>query len=102
MTQLDINFMEQILAIVEEIPPGKVATYGQIAKLSGHPKNSRLVGTALKNSNYFGTYPCHRVVGHDGQTVKGWTEQTINLKQEGVTFKNGKVDLKKHKWDINV
>lgn len=99
MTKLNEEFMYQIYAIIEEIPKGKVATYGQIAKLSGHPKNARLVGKALNYSEFFGEYPCHRVVNHQGRTVPNWKEQPKLLKEEGITFKsNGNVDLKKHQW----
>ena len=42
--KLNEEFIFQILSIVEEIPEGYVATYGQIAKLSGYDKNARLVG----------------------------------------------------------
>ncbi len=44
---LDEDLLYLIYSIVEEIPEGKVATYGQIARLAGIPKNSRLVGKAL-------------------------------------------------------
>ena len=47
----------------------QVATYGQIARLSGHDKNARLVGKALSLSEYFGKYPCHRVVSSQGLSL---------------------------------
>ena len=43
------ELMQQILAVVALIPYGKVATYGQVAKLAGLPKHARLVGYALKH-----------------------------------------------------
>ncbi len=55
-----------ILSVVEEIPEGKVATYGQIARLIGRERNARLVGKVLGRAEYYGTYPCHRVVNHAG------------------------------------
>ena len=76
---------------------GCVATYGQIARLIGRPKNARLVGRALKMSFRYGDFPCHRVVNHQGRISPGWTEQINLLKNEGVTFKDDFcVDLKKH------
>ena len=65
--KLNEEFIFQILSIVEEIPEGYVATYGQIAKLSGYDKNARLVGKVLSLSGYYGKYPCHRVVNSSGR-----------------------------------
>ena len=65
----------------------------------GRDKNSRLVGKALKMAFMYGDFPCHRVVNHQGRVVPGWDEQTLLLKEEGVTFKDEfHVDLKKHFW----
>ncbi|MCL2610369.1 MAG: MGMT family protein, partial [Defluviitaleaceae bacterium] len=84
------------------IPEGKVATYGQIAKLIGKEKNSRLVGRALRFSSlYEDGYPCYRVVNSSGRLVVGWYEQRQLLLEEGVSFKdNGNVDLKKCQWEV--
>ena len=65
----------EILSVVEEIPEGCVATYGQIARLIGRDKNARLVGKVLSMAEYYGEYPCHRVVNHAGRLVPGWHEQ---------------------------
>lgn len=90
-----------ILSVVEEIPSGCVATYGQIAKLAGRPNNSRLVGKVLSMSGFYGKYPCQRVVNHCGRLAPGFYEQKELLKAEGITFKDDfHVDLKKHKWNI--
>lgn len=96
------EFAFQILSIVEEIPYGNVATYGQIAKLSGHEKNARLVGKIMSNAEYFGKYPCHRVVNSNGRCAPFWLEQKDILFEEGVMFKcNGCVDLKKFQWNTH-
>ena len=98
---LDEDLIYLIYSIVEEIPEGKVATYGQIARLAGIPKNSRLVGKALKYSKLYGDFPCHRIVNYNGRLVPGWNEQIVLLQSEGITFKdNLHVDLKKHLWDM--
>lgn len=90
----------EILSVVEEIPEGNVATYGQIAALIGREKNARLVGKVLGMSAFYGRYPCHRVVNHAGRLVPGWTEQKELLAEEGVFLKaDGCVDLKKYQWD---
>ena len=57
----------EILAVVSEIPEGRVATYGQIARLIGREKNARLVGRVLSQASFYGNYPCHRVVDHSGR-----------------------------------
>ena len=65
---LDEMLIYEILSVVEEIPEGQVATYGQIAKLIGRDKNARLVGKVLSMSQFYGQYPCHRVVNHCGRS----------------------------------
>lgn len=93
------DLIYQVLETVSEIPKGCVATYGQIARLIGRERNSRLVGKVLANASYYGNYPCHRVVNHAGRLVPGWKEQKSLLENEGITFKKENyVDLKKHQW----
>ena len=99
MAKLNDDLIYEILSVVEEIPAGSVASYGQIAALIGRDKNARLVGKVLSLSQYYGQYPCHRVVNHAGRTAPGWYEQRSLLESEGVTFKkDGCVDMKKHRW----
>ena len=62
----DERLIYEILSAVGEIPEGNVATYGQIARLIGRPKNARLVGRVLSQAERYGDYPCHRVVDHSG------------------------------------
>lgn len=97
---LDDDLAYEILSAVEEVPEGKVATYGQIARLIGREKNSRLVGKALSRAEYYGDYPCHRIVNHCGRLVPVWDNQKYLLAQEGVSLKDDThVDLKRHQWD---
>lgn len=97
---LEENLIYEILSVVEEIPAGKVSTYGQIASLIGRDKNSRLVGKVLSMAEYYGDYPCFRVVNHAGRLVPGWQEQKFLLLEEGISFKDeSHVDLKLCKWD---
>ena len=71
-----------------------------IARLIGRDRNSRLVGKVLSNAEFYGRYPCHRVVNHNGRLAPGWTDQARLLAMEGVTLKeDGRVDLKKYGWD---
>lgn len=95
------NLIYEILSVVEEIPCGRVASYGQIARLIGRDKNSRLVGTVLSRSEFYGKFPCHRVVNSSGRTAPGWTEQRSLLESEGVEFMpNGCVNMKIFQWEI--
>lgn len=97
---LQENLIYEILSAVEEIPEGCVATYGQIARLIGRDKNARLVGKVLGMAQYYGEYPCHRVVNHAGRLAPGWAEQGILLRREGVVFKDdAHVDLKRCRWE---
>ena len=97
---LNERLIYEILSVVEEIPRGSVTTYGQIARLIGRDKNARLVGTVLSRAEFYGSYPCHRVVNHAGRLVPGWREQGELLREEGVSLKDSThVDLKKHQWN---
>ena len=100
MSVLNKELVYEVLSVVEEIPEGRVATYGQIARLTGRDRNARLVGKILGMAEYYGSYPCHRVVNHAGRTAPGFYEQRQRLEAEGVTFRaNGCVDLKQYLWD---
>ena len=89
-----------ILSVVEEIPEGKVASYGQIARLIGRDKNARLVGKVLSMSEYYGSYPCHRIVNHAGRLAPHFPGQRGLLLQEDVIFKDSShVDMKRCQWE---
>ncbi len=94
------DLIYEILSVIEEIPRGNVATYGQIARLIGREKNTRLIGKVLGMAEYYGEYPCHRVVNHSGRLVPGWTEQKYLLQDEGVGMKDDThVNLREFQWD---
>lgn len=98
--KLDDRLVYEILSAVEEIPYGHVATYGQIAKLIGRERNSRLVGKVLSMSELYGEYPCHRVVNHAGRPAPHFYDQVDRLREEGVKFlPNGCVDMKTYLWN---
>ena len=97
---LNDRLVYEILCAVSEIPCGKVASYGQIAKLIGRDKNARLVGKVLSQSELYGDYPCHRVVNHTGRLVPGWQEQRSLLEAENVTVgPDNHVDMKQFQWN---
>ncbi|MBS4462110.1 methylated-DNA--[protein]-cysteine S-methyltransferase [Aerococcaceae bacterium zg-B36] len=91
----------EVLSVVAEIPVGKVATYGQIAALINRPKNARLVGKILSVSDYYGDYPCHRVVNAAGRLAPHFVNQKRLLLEEAVEFKDAEhVDIQKHRWEV--
>lgn len=97
---LDPLLVQAVYEAVDQIPLGKVVSYGQLARLIGRPKNARLVGRILGHSGKIGQHPCHRVVNAAGRLVPGWEDQGHLLWAEGVTFKeNGCVDMKQHQWE---
>ena len=97
----DERLIYEILSVVEEIPAGQVATYGQIARLIGKDQNARRVGKVLSMVERYGEYPCHRVVNYAGRLAPGWTEQAELLLREGVPLKRPDyVDLKQYQWDV--
>ena len=98
-----MNFKEKVYKICSSIPRGKVATYGQLAKLAGKQKAARAVGVIMKNNPNAPTVPCHRVVASDGALtgysgVGGITQKKKMLLDEGVCFKNNRVDLSISRW----
>ena len=74
-----MNSFERIYAVVCQIPAGKVATYGQIARLAGNPRWARVVGYALHNNPRPGEIPCHRVVNGKLTGYNGGLDKKIWL-----------------------
>lgn len=85
------EFQEKLFSKLEQIPEGKVVSYGQLAELVGSPGASRAVGSAMKK-DVAADYPCWRVVGADGSlhesAVGSPDEQRSRLKDEGAQFKD--------------
>ncbi|NLM61710.1 MAG: MGMT family protein [Clostridiales bacterium] len=98
------NSYERIYDIVKQIPKGKVATYGLVARLAGNPRWSRVVGYALHVNPDPASIPCHRVANRFGQVSSafafgGENMQIRLLESEGVTLTDGRVDLSEYLWD---
>jgi methylated-DNA-protein-cysteine methyltransferase-like protein len=96
---------EKIYAVIRKIPRGKVATYGQIARLAGMGSHARLVGYALHALTPEKRVPWHRVVGAGGKISlggEGYTIQRKILESEGVGFSpSGKIPLAQFGWSKN-
>lgn len=91
-----------VFQLLTQIPRGKVATYKQIAQLA-EIKNPRLVGRILHTNTDDQQFPCHRVVRSDGQVASGYAfgeqyGQIVRLRQEGIEFRGGRVDLREYQW----
>ena len=90
--------------IVRRIPAGRVATYGQVARLAGMPRCARTVGYAMAGCQD-PSIPCHRVVDRFGGTKAAFDthapgSQRALLESEGVLFRSdGTVDLEKCQWN---
>lgn len=96
------EFYRQVYEVVNQIPAGRVTTYGAIARILGCPQRSRMVGQAMHYASFFTEAPCHRVVNSQGRLVPHWNEQRTMLINEGVRIReNGCVDLKAHFWESN-
>lgn len=90
--------------VVRQIPPGNVATYGQIARLAGMPRCARTVGYAMAGCKD-PSVPCHRVVDRFGgtkacfDTYAPGTQRAL-LEAEGVVFRSdGTVELETCLWN---
>jgi len=94
-------FFRQVYAVVEQIPYGKVMSYGQIAHVLGSPRGARVVGWAMR---YCPDYlPWQRVVKADGAVTGGEYAALRRqlLKDEGVEFlADGRVDMEKAFFNI--
>ncbi len=77
-----MNTFEQIYAVVSRIPRGKVASYGQVAKLVGNPRLSRVVGYALHVNNDPEHIPCYRVVNRFGEVSSAFAFGGENVQRE--------------------
>ncbi|MGI6010015.1 MAG: MGMT family protein [Ruminococcus sp.] len=103
---MEKNTFQKIYDVVREIPPGCVASYGQVAALAGSRRWARAVGYAL-NANRDPDLPCHRVVNREGRVSDAFMENGINrqiilLEQEGVKCSEGKVDMSIYQWKKRV
>jgi methylated-DNA-protein-cysteine methyltransferase-like protein len=98
------SFFEQVYRVAQRIPRGKVATYGQIARLLGQPRAARTVGWALHSLPEGKDVPWQRVINSQGMVSLGSDRhgavvQRVLLEGEGVVFdERGRVDLDVYGW----
>jgi methylated-DNA-protein-cysteine methyltransferase-like protein len=96
------SFFEQVQQVIHCIPPGKVATYGQIARILGMPHAARTVGWALRAVPDGSDVPWQRVINARGTLsldAHGAAIQRALLEEEGIVFdEQGRIDLKVYGW----
>ena len=86
--------------VVNAIPMGSVATYGQVAALAGMPQQSRMVGRILSRLPKGSKLPWHRVVNSAGKISNPNPDRQIErLNKEGVTLINGRINLRLYRWE---
>ena len=94
------DFTARVLSIVRRIPPGRVATYGDIAAQAGRPRAARAVGTIMKGSGHTGV-PAHRVIAAGGRLGGYGGNEALKralLVAEGVAVRNARVRLQQFRW----
>jgi methylated-DNA-protein-cysteine methyltransferase related protein len=93
-------FAQRVLRFVASIPPGRVATFGDVARASGKASGSRAVGTIIAAHSF--EVPTHRVVDASGKPSEafggGAQRQLEKLAAEGTHIANGRVDLERSRW----
>jgi methylated-DNA-protein-cysteine methyltransferase-like protein len=101
MTVMSKTLYDRIYEVVRHIPPGRVATYGQVATVVGPPVTARQVGdalAALRDGSLEPPVPWQRVINAQGQVSTGRHQQQ-RLEQEGVIFNaKGCTDLRRFGW----
>ena len=96
---------QRIYVVVQQIPMGRVATYGQVAAVAGLPGQARQVGYALHALPEGTEVPWQRVINARGEVSQrsegGWERyQRHLLEEEGVCFNDtGRVDLSRFRWE---
>jgi methylated-DNA-protein-cysteine methyltransferase related protein len=93
----------RVQAVVDSIPAGRVATYGQVAAVAGLPRRARWVGRVLRELPSGSKLPWHRVLAAGGRIsiprAGGGAEQRKRLRREGVEVTaSGRVDLARFGW----
>lgn len=95
------DFTQKVLTYIQAIPEGRVATYGQIAKLAGNPKAARQVSRFLHTMTNKYDLPWHRIINAQGKIMIADPERQIALLEaEGIEVLTGnRVNLKQFQWD---
>ena len=98
------EFEQQLYAWLAQVPPGRVVTYGQLARLIGRPNGARWVGRQLGRLPAGTALPWHRVLNARGTSSLpldkgGSNRQLRRLRHEGVQVVDGRVSLSRYRWE---
>ena len=93
----------RIYSVIEDIPEGRVASYGQIAELAGVPRGARQVAYALRCLPSGHSLPWFRIITASGKLAfapdtRAFKTQRNKLRDEGVRVENGKVSMREFRW----
>lgn len=92
-------FTKDVIKLIQSIPLGHVATYGQIAKGAGNARAARQVSWILHTMSQKHQLPWHRVINAKGEISLTASEQQELLEMEGIIFTlQGKVNLEEYQW----
>ncbi|MFD1708870.1 MGMT family protein [Siminovitchia sediminis] len=94
------DFTKKVIETISEIPPGRVASYGQIASIAGNPRAARQVGRILHSMSAKHSLPWHRVVNAKGEVVhfKADRQRELLIK-EGVEIDvHGRIKMEQFRW----
>ena len=99
----EIPARQRIYSVLACIPSGRVATYGQIARLAGLGRGARQVGQTLKTLPAGSTLPWHRVINAAGRislpaSSDSFAKQQKRLRDEGVIVRGDKISLAQFQW----
>jgi O-6-methylguanine DNA methyltransferase len=95
------GFTQRVLSVVRRIPPGRVATYGDVAALAGRPRAARAVGNIMRECGR-PDVPCHRVIAAGGRLGGYGGRETMKrslLTAEGILVSGARVrELDRVRW----
>ena len=101
VARTDTEFSRRVLSVVRRIPPGRVASYGEVAKLAGRPRAARAVGNIMKTCGR-PDVPCHRVIAAGGRLGGYGGSEALKrslLAAEGIVVSGARVrELNRVQW----
>ncbi len=93
-------FSRNVIAVIKQIPPGRVTGYGTVAALAGNPRGARGVTWILHSQSQKHSLPWHRVIRKDGRVARrpDFEKQVSLLQGEGIRVTDGRVDMDEYGW----